>query len=522
MSRQRLVKIQTLAATLLLLGTGLTAHADRVRYLIKMRGGSSANAVTRKLVRSSNTLSVYSELTSSSDTGAQAARPLRHLGIVVVEGEPQALNSVLREHPLVEYYEKEISWRVSDDGQALPSSQAAAPWMANLLALTASEPDPLVTSSADPALTVAVIDTGATVTHPFLQPALVEGRNVLTRDADVGEYNTDHGTHVAGLVKSVRDQALANGYTQASRVSILPIRFISSSGVGSTSAAIDALEYALARGARVVNASWGARGKDAFSQALYDAMVELYNADVFFSVAAGNAEGGVANDNDQTPYFPANFRIPGLMSVASVTPVYLSPGALGDVYLSSFSNYGARTVDVAAPGDYRDPSGSYGVWSANAHATDASNLYIRKRGTSMAAPVVSGIAAVVRAINPSLTNYEVKSLILNTASRQGYLGKLKSSAMVQARAAFDAASTAVSRGERPPAPPSSESLVTYGGASTSAGEKRGGGGCGALSMVGGAPPEGPWGGNSLLLFSTLYLVSQAVRGLIRKRGLRVL
>lgn len=507
-----------------------SAHSETVRYLVKTKG-SASTFERRALVRSAETRLVASELNSN---GGQA-RAFQNLGLVAVSGEREQMETMLREHPLVEYYEKEISWQVaSGEGQPLPSSQAAAPWMEDLMGLDANSPDPDVGYSGPSPVVVAVIDTGTQLDHPYLRAGLnvnaaeangspgvdddgngyvddVYGANVFSQDGNTNESGSDHGTHVAGLVKSVRDQALVH-YSEAAAVRILPIKFIDNSGAGSTSGAIAALEYAASRGARVINASWGARGQESFSRALYDTMLDLYAHEVFISVAAGNAERGVANDNDQVPYFPANFNIPGLMSIASVTPIYGGSG-LRDIFMSSFSNYGATSVDIAAVGDYLDAQGASGVWSSNARYSSPANEFVRKKGTSMATPIVSGIAGVVRAINPSLTAYEVRELIRGTSVYSPRLNKLKTSAYVSARAAFDAARTAVSHG----AHPGVESPImgaSAGAAASPAPTSRRGGGCGTLKDVSGG--EGPGGGNSVMLFAGLYFASQLVR---RRRSL---
>ncbi|MBS1983010.1 MAG: S8 family serine peptidase [Bdellovibrionales bacterium] len=491
------------------------------RYIVKMKSGSSLDSTSRRLVGSTNARALSTELSSGS---AIKSRAYGRFGIVVVAGEKADIDATLKDHPLVDYYEKDVEWKLSSASAAdSPASQASAPWMADFLNLNDNAPDPNVVYGGTSPVIVAVIDTGATTTHPYLQSGLavnlaeangaagtdddgngyvddIYGGNVLSHNGDTIETTTDHGTHVSGIVKAVRDQAIANSFGEAVAVEVLPVRFISASGVGSTSAAIDALDYALARGAKVVNASWGAKGTESFSRALYDTMVTLYNQDVFFAVAAGNSEGGVQNNNDTTPYFPANFNIPGLMSVASLTPTYSVGGTLRDFSLSSFSNYGKTTVDIAAPGDYIDGLGGIGMWSTNAaYPNSSSSPYIRKRGTSMATPVVAGIAGVVRAINRSLTNYEVKQLIVNSATVTSKMSQIRSSAMVDARAAFNAARTAVSHGDRPAAPGMSVQSADAGSQSDS----HGGGGCGTLRDI--KNQEGFLGGNSLALLASIYL-----------------
>jgi len=431
----------------------------------------------------------------------------------------------LRADPSVAYVEEDISWRTQDSPGApssWPSSFEEAPWLRDLMGFSENYPDPEVAPDLSTKRTVvAVIDTGSRSDHPFLSAALepnvreLEGRsgvdddqngfvddtwgaNAITRKSSGTETYSSHGTHVAGIVKTIRDHALSE-FPESRQVSILPVRFIGDDGSGSTATAIVALEYALSRGARVVNASWGAKGNSAYSQALYDAFAKLYANDVFFSVAAGNADGFGPNDNDSIPYFPANYNIPSLLSVASVTPYYNSnEERLVSVELSDFSNFGKRSVQIAAPGDYADGRGSTsGILSAYSGFGTWGHLYIKKQGTSMAAPVIAGIAAVMRAVNPELTAYEIRKLLLDSAHSYRALGSIESSSLVHARDAIVLAKNTPSQGLRPrlPAAPvrQSTSLETEPEERSS--------GCASVSPV---KPQGPFGGNSLGLIAVAY------------------
>ena len=507
--------------------------AEAARYLVKMRAGSSLNPQSRQSIRAANTRALSVEMSRALSIGSKS-RSLEDLGIVVVEGQPGEIQNMLKSHPLVDYYESEREWKIASyEDQPYPSSQNFAPWMKDLLGLNADSPNPDVIYSGEKPVVVAVIDTGTNITHPFLRSALstnaselngvsgedddgngyvddLHGASVFSEDGDVSETQTNHGTHVAGIIKSIRDQAIVT-HPEAAAVQILPVRFINNDGVGSTSGAIEALEYAVARGSSVVNASWGARGEEAYSRALFDAFVELYNKDIVITVAAGNAERGVANNNDATPYFPANFRIPGLISIASVTPVYGPERTYRDVFLSSFSNYGVNTVDVAAPGDYMDEAGGTGIWSSYSRFATSASAYIRKKGTSMATPVVSGIAGVVRALNPSLTNYEVKQLILAQATQTPKLSKVRSSAMVTAENTFAAAQTAETHGLRPEV---GDPGYGEGSSSESSAAEKRKGACGTVRDI--ASNEGPMGGNSLLLLAGLYFLVRQLRSIFRR------
>jgi subtilisin family serine protease len=441
--------------------------------------------------------------------------------------------------------EPEKKWEFASTltGIDLPSEVSISPWLSDVLGLNEASPDPEQSNTYGSSVIVAVIDTGLNVDHPFISSALAEnttekngsvgvdddgngyvddiyGANVFNRTGGISESGTDHGSHVAGIIKTIRDQAISL-YPLAKKIEILPIRFIDSSGSGTTTGAVLAMEYAASRGARVINASWGAAGEGAFSQSLYDSMVELYNRDISIFAAAGNASGGVANNDDSNPYFPAAYNIPSLMSIASITPVYVSH-VFQRIEFSSFSNYGSTNVHVAAPGCYKTSEFfDYGILSMNAQFTGSSDYFIKKKGTSMATPVVAGIAAVMRAINPSLSSYEVKNLIIqNSISHSSLSGKVSSGKYVNAAQIFTAANAASATGYRPAV----STPLYYGGsgtyssrgiASSSSGGGSGGkgGGCGMIVDISKDKPEGPAGGNSILLLSSIYFIFAFIRKL---------
>src|SRR5262249_51636475 len=156
-------------------------------------------------------------------------------------------------------------------------------------------------------------------------------------------------------------------------------------GSGYTSNAILALNYAVANGATISNNSWGG---GAYSQPLHDAIAAAGNAGHLFVAAAGN-EG---NSNDSIPDYPYSYDLPNVIAVAATDQ---------NDQLASFSDYGAASVDLAAPGvnilstvpktgPLGDPSG-----------------YAYLSGTSMATPHVVGVAALVRDLHPGWTYAQV-------------------------------------------------------------------------------------------------------------------
>ncbi|HEX8071798.1 MAG TPA: S8 family serine peptidase, partial [Pyrinomonadaceae bacterium] len=215
-----------------------------------------------------------------------------------------------------------------------------------------------------------------------------------------GNYPNDetdaHGTHVAGTIGAQGNNNIGSVGINW-QVSILPLKFIGASGSGSSSNAIRAAAYAKAlrdkyvatggaQGAnvRVLNNSYGGGG---FLQSEQDSIAALANSGILFVVAAGNE----SNNNDVFPTYPANYNAPNLISVAATTR--------RDAIDPSYSNFGARTVHIAAPGSL-------------ILSTTPNNTYDFYYGTSMASPHVAGAAALALAANPNLDVTHLRGALL--------------------------------------------------------------------------------------------------------------
>jgi subtilisin family serine protease len=235
---------------------------------------------------------------------------------------------------------------------------------------------------------VANIDTGIDYNHEDLRSVLnpeigfdaTDGTNLPWDD-------NDHGTHTAGIIAASRNNGVGI-LGVAPKVSLLSVKFLSGEGSGSTSDAIKAIDWAISKKARVLSNSWGGPADDD-NPILQEAVARVEQAGGLFVAAAGND----GSDNDSNPMFPASFENPGVLSVAS---------SQQKDTLSFFSNYGNRSVDVAAPGG--------GVLS-----TVAGGGYRKFSGTSMACPQVAGLAAILFSLKPSLTAFEVKKIILESS-----------------------------------------------------------------------------------------------------------
>lgn len=208
----------------------------------------------------------------------------------------------------------------------------------------------------------------------------------------------DHGTHVAGTIGAVG----GNGKGVAGMcwsVRLMNAKFLGRNG-GTTANAIKAVDYftdlKTRHGIKLVatSNSWGGGG---FSQGLQDAITRAGNADILFIAAAGNS----TYDCDVTDCYPAKYPNANLIAVASIT----NTGGI-----SSFSNFGATTIDLGAPG-----SGIYSTVPASSKGKIISS-YASYSGTSMATPHVSGAAARYKAANPTATAAGVKAAILGSVT----------------------------------------------------------------------------------------------------------
>ena len=262
----------------------------------------------------------------------------------------------------------------------------------------------ITTGSAN--VVVAVIDSGIDYTHPDLAPNMFSTTNCNPNGSGTGAgtvspcfgiapvYNTSdpmddlgHGTHVAGIIGAVGNNALGVSGVNWN-VKLVACKFLDASGSGSAGDAITCLDYVKTlkdQGVNVVasNNSWGG---STFSQALSDAIQANQQDGILFIAAAGNN----FSDNDVVSVYPANFFLPNIVSVAATSRFDR---------LATFSDVGQHTVHLGAPGQEilsTLPGATYGVYS----------------GTSMAAPFVTGVAALLSAQDSTRDWRAIKNLIL--------------------------------------------------------------------------------------------------------------
>jgi subtilisin family serine protease len=228
----------------------------------------------------------------------------------------------------------------------------------------------------------------------------ISGDDIIFDDA-----NTDnHGTHIAGIIGAKG----GNGIGVAGvnwNVKMLSGKFIGKKG-GTVADAIKVIDYFVNLKTRVnnplnivaLNNSWATYG---YSQLLRDAIERANAADILFIAGAGNGGGdGKADNNDinASACYPASYDNSNIISVAAITPS-------GE--LPAFSNYGAKSVDIAAPG--------VNIYSTVSDRSVAS-VYASYSGTSMATAHVTGAAALYKALNPSANAAQIKAAILNSGT----------------------------------------------------------------------------------------------------------
>ena len=264
-------------------------------------------------------------------------------------------------------------------------------------------------AQGSPSIVVGVVDTGVDYNHSdlaanvwtaqttyqiivggstYLCPPGNHGFNFITLSCDPFDDNM-HGTHVSGTIGAVGNNR--NGVTGVNwATSILALKFLDQTGTGTTADAISAIEAAVhlqSQGVniRILNNSWGVA---AYSATLLQAVNDANTSNILFVAAAGN--DGSSNDSG-SPEYPASFSAPNVISVAATD---------NQDSLASFSNYGAGSVHLGAPG-------------VDVESTVPGSGYAYLSGTSMASPHVAGTAALVLSAC-SLNTAQLRAAILNS------------------------------------------------------------------------------------------------------------
>lgn len=264
-----------------------------------------------------------------------------------------------------------------------------------------------LTTTGSDKVVVAVLDSGVDYTHEDLAPNMwkrpanidayqddqlgtiddEDGFNAIDNSSDPMDEN-GHGTHCAGIIGAEGGNNI--GITGVNwKVRIMPLKFMNAGGFGTTKDAIEAINYVIDRkkagvNVRVISASWGSTQR---SRALGEVIQKAIENDILFVAAAGNS----SVNNDRQPHFPSSY--PNVLAVAALDR---------HDQLAKFSNYGVKSVAIAAPG-------------VDILSTWLGNAYEEKSGTSMATPVVSGVAALIVAENPRISVDQLKKRLLASA-----------------------------------------------------------------------------------------------------------
>ena len=403
-----------------------TSASDADQVLVRYRSDSSP-AQRRNLVR---------------DLGLDVVRTSADGRNQVVVGRgvsPATVRRLLDEDPSVEAvspnYQRELAdeitdepgfdaeWGLHNTGQSI-NGKTGIPDVdidgLEALRITRGSPD----------LVVAVIDDGVDFSHPDLAdrawtnpgetgllalPGVdddgngyvddIHGWDFCHNDATLHDGSEDgHGTHVAGTIAASLNGSGVVGV--APGVKIMALKFIKDGGCGFDSMAIDAIDYAASFGVPIINASWGGVQRDlALESAIAD-------SGALFVAAAGNSGQNLDSDGN---FYPAESPLANILSVAAIDQRGAKP---------TFSNYGAATVDIAAPGVniYSTVPGDWGLGT----------------GTSMAAPHVTGVAALGLSVAPSLSTTALKARILaRGVTLSGVVGKTVTGKLVNAMRVAD-------------------------------------------------------------------------------------
>jgi subtilisin family serine protease len=418
-----------------LLGISLNAHAkkhDAVpgEYVVKLKDRFATMSVTQ-LERSLGA-QVVEHLSPASN-----AVLVRRSKVERADFAVQAIS----QSPLVEYAEPNYIYRIVGGATSLPNDpdldklwglintgQKSSGDMGDVSGVAGIDIDAkrawaIETGSRD--IVIASIDTGVDYTLQDLAPNMwvneaekngtagvdddangivddIHGLNAITNTGDPKDDH-GHGSHTSGTIGAKgNDGKGIVGVAWNAR--IMGVKFLSSSGGGTLADAVKSIDYTTAMKVHMTSNSWGGGG---YSEALYESIKRARDAGILFVAAAGNS----SSNNDNDPEYPASYDLDNIISVAAID----NAGQL-----AYFSCFGKESVDVAAPG-------------VNVYSSVPGNSYESWSGTSMAAPHVSGVAALLYSANPGITYKEVRERLIKTAKPMGSLrGKVASAGLVNA------------------------------------------------------------------------------------------
>jgi subtilisin family serine protease len=232
---------------------------------------------------------------------------------------------------------------------------------------------------------VAIIDTGVRASHPDLSGKVLQGYDFINNDSDATDDN-GHGTAVAGLCSAASNNGIGMAAVAWANP-ILPVKVLGADGSGTYSGIANGITWSADRGARIINLSLGGTSS---SRTLQDAVNYAWNKKSVIIAAAGN-------NGNNTAFYPAACK--NVVAVSATTSSDTRP---------SWSNYGSY-VDLSAPGE-------------NILTLQGSSSYASWNGTSFSSPITSGVAALMAAANPALSNASIVDLLLKNCDDIGAAG----------------------------------------------------------------------------------------------------
>jgi thermitase len=377
------VRARTIAGlALLVLAAPAQARADAGDIVVKQRPG--LDAAQRAHLRSRDHVALASSMLVS---GTELVDPkgTRAAALTALNQDPDVLYAVpdTRVHALVNDPQYDQEWGLLNTGQSIFSPYYRVS-QAGVAGDDIDAQDAWALTAGGANVDVAVVDTGVDETHPDLQGRLDTelGHDWVDGD-DTPTDENGHGTHVSGTIAAVGDNGVGvAGVAPMAR--IVPLRTLDAGGSGWMSDIADAFAYAGQEDIRIVNASLG--GGD--YPPIEDAIAEHPNT--LYVVAAGN--DGADNDDPATADYPCVYPELNIICV----------GASDNIdEPADFSNYGATSVDLFAPG-----VGIRSTWLGGGYQTED--------GTSMASPHVAGAAALALSVVPDATTTQVREAILGS------------------------------------------------------------------------------------------------------------
>ena len=287
-----------------------------------------------------------------------------------------------------------LLWGLQNTGQSVW-------WHRGLVDADIDAPEAWTTTRGN-GLVIAVVDTGIDAGHPEFTGRLVPGYDFVEDDGDPQD-TYGHGTHVAGTIAAAENGAGVVGVAPLAQ--IMPLRVLDDAGQGTSADVAAAFAYAADRGVRIVNASLGSP-----SPSLVERRAITEHPGTLFVVAAGNGGADETGDDVDGPVheYPCVHDEPNVICVAATT---------GDDTPATFSNYGATSVDLSAPGQNivsTFPRGRPTTLGASFATGDG---YEVMEGTSMATPHVAGAAALVASIQPAWIGLQLKTALMDGADR---------------------------------------------------------------------------------------------------------